>query len=311
LSLLRKRAETMAKLRSFICVEEISTEMQSRATGGPYASLNGDSRKTQRTEFRTDGNRYSIRCQTWGNVKSATVFIPEDRCPYNSLLWDGKTFIRCVASMDTAGTVTIDTRLNEAQARQRMKHPALWGSLGGRAEEVLGKARNFTVRTNLEQVGQAKCHVIDAVTPEASYSVWIDPERGDNIVQATILFKNPKVSFSLERVVCKEIAGTWIPVEGYQHRSQTFANGDYTRNVDHLKIPDITLNPDPKGLGPFVPDDIKNGALVEINPGLEPSIDRLLPVWQDGRVVDKQGRVLFDSGLMNTSADKSTPAGKK
>jgi len=36
----------------------------------------------------------------------------------------------------------------------------------------------------------------------------------------------------------------------------------------------------------------------------------LLAVWQDGRAVDRQGRILFDSGFRSVNANKPSPGGQ-
>lgn len=73
LAVFSKYAETHSKLRSCRYVLESTTEMQARLTEEPYKARSGTSRTLQRTECRTDGQRYSIRFRTWGNVKSASV----------------------------------------------------------------------------------------------------------------------------------------------------------------------------------------------------------------------------------------------
>jgi hypothetical protein len=120
------------------------------------------------------------------------------------------------------------------------------------------------------------------------------------------------ISYALDGVVCKKLEGAWIPVEGYLRRNRSYRNGDYEKSVEHLKITEITLNPDHQALRSFVPDDIKNGAWAQINPNLGQRFNpKDLPTWQNGRVVDKAGRVLFDSGLKDTKANPAAPTGRR
>jgi hypothetical protein len=315
LSLLQKQVETMAKLRSFRYAEEVSTSNQDRLTVAPYANLNGNSRLMKRYLFSTDGHRSSVRFYTWGNVKSATEFIPQEKCPYNSFLWDGKVFFECVATADKPGRVTVETRANELPSdRQRLDQmlTPLWnrGYVGDTRREILQQAFNLSVRTNREQVGQVRCYVIDASTPGRKFALWIAPERECNIVQVALQNARDSVSWSLEGVVCKQIEGIWIPVEGDVRRSQSFRNGDYAQEVRHHRLTELTLNPDHEALHSFIPDDIKNGASVWFNPVMGQRLVGL-PSWQDGRVVDRQGHILFDSGLTDTNSGTTTPAVKK
>jgi hypothetical protein len=338
LSLLKKHADTMARLHSYMWTEEISAERNARYTDSPLADLTGKSREMKRNEFRTDGNRYSIRLRRWGNAQSATVFVPEECSGFNRFLWDGKRSIGYTASMGntasigTLGRVSIFTHRNEIEGWPKTLTPEVWWTFWSCGlAEIPAKATSLTVRTNLEQVGQAKCYVVEVVTPVTENSVtpparftvydtvWLDPERGHNIVHATQLIKCERgstsrwssTSTSLERVTCKEIEGIWIPMEGQVSRYELYSHNDYERLTSHVQITRIVLNPDHQALRSFVPDDIKNGALVLIDPVAHQRFNvRQLPTWQNGRVVDKQGRVLFDSGLTKTNSRPSTPAGK-
>ena len=295
--LLAQHLEARAKLQSCRYVLESSTELQVRMTGEPYNKKNGTSRSFERTEFRTDGHRYSVRWRTWGNVKSASDFLSEDRCPYNSLLWDGSIFFNVVATTDTPGRVGIDTRHNVGRYRELIsqKQNPLWHFPGARAEQPLLTARSLTLRPHLEQVGQSKCHVLDALTPDAQYTLWLDSVRGCQIVKATMLDGRHSNSNSLDEVVCKAVNGMWIPIEGVVKGSRSYANGDYERRVEHLRITELALNPQHEVLRSFVPDDIQNGAWVQINPSLGDRFNpRDLPLWQDGRVVDRNGRILMN-----------------
>ncbi len=332
LGLLKNRADTMARLRSYIWQEEISTERLARLTGKPFSDLTGASKMMQWNEFRTDGNRYSIRTRVWGNFRSAKIFVPEERSPYNRYLWDGKRSIAYIATMVTPGNVSIYTHRNEPESWPKTSSSELWWLFWDCAlTAVPAKASSLAVRTNLEQVGAAKCFVVDMVTPVTEYSVspparftvydtvWLDPERGHNIVQATkfIKYERASTSIMLERVVCKQVEGIWIPMEGQKRRYDVFSNNDYDRLTNQVRIAKLVLNPDHQALGSFVPDDIKNGAWVLIDPDggtripavrLIPSV---LPLWRDGRVVDAQGRILFDSGLNTTNAVRPNPVGRK
>jgi hypothetical protein len=64
--------------------------------------------------------------------------------------------------------------------------------------------------------------------------------------------------------------------------------------VEHLRMADLTLNPDHAALRSFVPEDIQNGAWVSIDPVVgQPFRPASLPTWQDGRIVEPGGRVLM------------------
>ena len=321
LSLLKQRAECRPILSPFLYTETVSTEMQARGLQAPDDRMNGDHRMLQEFEARGDGNRLGVLWRTWGNAWLTADSVSEDRCPYNSRLWDGKTCFEYITTVDIPGRITIETRPSESRSRQQVSEmlTPLWTSWISR--ELASNAVSLSVRPRLEQVGQAQCYVIDATTrtPQESgnHTVWIDSERGNNIVQVTNSWRYPAsfqrvwVSYSMDRLVFKDIEGVWTPVEGYVIRSDTRRGGGSTRRVEHHTLTKMTLKPDAQALGAFVPDDIKNGARVTIAPGPAERDPHSLPLWQDGRVLDRQGRVLFDSGLTNTNSTKSAPAGEK
>jgi hypothetical protein len=297
LALLDKYAETQDRLRSFCYVEECITELDARATGEPYRKMTGKSRQLHRTEFRSDGARCSVRRRSWGNVKSATDFVPEDRCPYNSYLWDGQTYFGYVAAGGTPGRIEVDTRRNQQRYRQVVfqLHTPLWGRMrDARLDKILQSASALSVRPEAEELAGARCHVIEARTPDARYTVRLDPTRGHNLVKFEVHYLAHSIHYTLDRLVCKEISGAWVPFEGEIRRTQSFPNGDYTRSVEHRKLTEFTLNPDHVALRSFQPDDINDGARVQINPIVKQQFNpRDLPTWQNGRVVDKAGRIIL------------------
>ncbi len=317
LSLLKRHVESRSRLTVFLYTEEVSIETQARGHEPPYDRENGNHREMQEFEARGDGNRLSVRWRTWGSLPSATGSVPADRGPYNSLLWDGKTYFEYTATMYKPGNLVIETRSDASRSLNKVSEmlTPLWSSWISR--ELSSNALSLSVRSRLEQVGQAQCYVIDAVTrtPQESgdYTVWIDSERGNNIVQVTNSFRYPAnflrawVSYSMDRVVFKNIEGVWMPAEGYIVRSDLWRRGGSSRRAEHHTLTKVTLKPDARALGAFVPDDIKNGTSVELKPGPGEKDRRNLPLWQDGRVVDRQGRVVYDSGLTKTNSNQAFP----
>ena len=206
------------------------------------------------------------------------------------------------ARTNATGMFRLDTHPNASRCRQRiqMMQTPLWSCQI--ADEISSKGTSLSVRNKREQIDQVPCYVIEARTPTGKYAVWIAPERGHHILKATVDYKENSISCSLERVECKKIDDVWIPLEGYYTHNQSFPNGQYAKSVRHHKITDIMLKPDHEAMHSFVPDDIKNGTWVQIDPVVgQRIIIRDLPLWQDGRVVDHDGHTLFDSGVKNAN----------
>jgi len=297
LQLLQQYGETQAKLRSVRYLEQISSELQSQCADGPFASLNGSSRSYQRIEFCTDGTRARVSKQHWGNVKSSAIFIPETKAAYNSSLWDGNALYDYVATMDKPGRVAIYTGRPASFYLPRQKKiqeqtTPLWSR--GTVRDIMRRATSLAVRNRREPVNQTPCFVLDAATIEAKYTLWLDPTRGYNIVRSSVVFRNFSGACTLENVQCQKIQQVWMPIQGEVRQTRTFRNGDYTKSVCHHKLSGLALNPDHQTLRSFAPNNVKNGASVHINPVLSQPINRFgVPVWQDGRVLDPQGHILF------------------
>jgi hypothetical protein len=298
LNLLKKHDEYRAGFRSYACVEEITSDYQTKLSDSKWAGINGNSRKSLRTEYRTDGTRYSVAMSYWGNVDSPRTFVPEARRLTQYSLWDGKELF----------VNYIDSRLNQAEGLEKLQLPESWALVGpGTAEPAKdpAKADKLSVRTRLETVGQSQCYVVDSEArysdPPHQYTVqetrWLDPDRGYNIIKATRVRKNEagfSDSATLDNVVCKQIEGLWVPMEANRRKAQTFANGDYMRITSRIKVTTFTLNPDHLALRSFVPH-LSNGQRIALNPqtGQGHTIEQT-PIWRDGRVLDNQGNVLLD-----------------
>jgi len=168
---------------------------------------------------------------------------------------------------------------------------------------VLLKEKNISVRNKKEKIQGVSNYVIDATTERGTYTVWIDPEHGYNFSKV-IAHRQPgdrifssefkaKVNLGEEYLTgvevtkFQEIEGVWIPSETTMEDHRRYANGDYINITESFKVLSMQINPDHDTLGSFLMDDIRNGAsvIVKGDKGKE-------YIWQDGKVVDKAGKVL-------------------
>lgn len=300
--LLDKYAANQDKLKSFICKQEMSADRHALLTEAPYKALSGKSKTKESYEYRFDGSRYNTRLRKWGNVKSSRKFIPKDQAPYNSVLWDGNTYFSYRAGI-RPGTVYIVTRKEDFSRKIWAQHKG-WVRYGPgdvlrgvfhdeRIDLILSKAQTISVRDKTETIGQSQCYAIDAVTKQAKYKVWIDPEHGNNIAKVQVQYGNPNVFFSLKIIRFERINNVWVPMEGIEERRQTHRNGDFQKSVRHIKVTEMILNPDHDTLGSFLPDDIRDGAWVVVE-GIK-GTNRVKGLkgtgytWQNGQIVDVKG----------------------
>jgi hypothetical protein len=158
-----------------------------------------------------------------------------------------------------------------------------------------------SVRDRLGKAGGSGCYIIDAVTGHGKYVLWLDPERGYNIVKAQFLQREGDVypsgetvakgaytHWSMKNVRLEKIDGLWIPIEADSER--TVMGSNPSRTEKHVKRTEVKLSPE---FGPdaFVANDIPNWAPVELL-GSYAIEGRPLYYWHEGKVVDYQGRVV-------------------
>lgn len=314
--LLDKYAETQDKLhRSFIIKSQVSSVHSGVVWGGTWRA---DKQKTYSSiELRFDGDRICHRYYKWGHRDLQNKSIPKHNASYFSTLWDGRTHFSCQihpAKGNPIGHLRICGKFSRERNQQVISFEYCGHELLGfftgeyeRVDSVLRKAIELSVKDRLEQLGGSDCYLIEALTKHARYKLWIDPQHGYNIAKAIVHWSEDAPPYgkehwrtkntlnSLENVRFKEIDDLWVPVEADIVLNKTLHNGEWTKQSWHHKLIEITLNPDHDALGSFVPDDIKNGAVVHLlrlDGGLEPKEEK--HTWQDGQVVDEKGRVIMD-----------------
>jgi len=300
--LLDKYAQTQDKLQSYIIKSEISIKVIRSRSGKRqyYGSI----------ELRFDGIRNKAIGRSWGEVRPIEGDIPREKCIYTSFLWDGKIYLRN-SNNENRGygpshdVVVIDKNKDpyDAQDHVRMSGAcALRGYFFGsteRIDKILNGADKISLRDRMESIGENQCYVIEANTKHGRYKIWIDPERGYNIAKAIIrrsegdiinhgryiLKDGESVFTSLNNVSFEKIDNIWIPMEADAVNANN-VKGD-SRTKVHYKNTEVILNPDHEALGSFVPDDVRNGAKVFVA-----GIDNISYTWQDGKVVDANGKVI-------------------
>jgi hypothetical protein len=189
---------------------------------------------------------------------------------------------------------------------------------------ILKNASKIDVRSQMENVNGVECYVIDAITDNGKYAVWITPEHGYNIAKAEVhksindkYFGAPMnyeapipkgvtfdlkqagkikdVFFFLDSVNFREVNGVWIPDEAI---SRTIINYEDQETIykKHYKRTQIDLDPDFKAIGAFIPD-IPEGADVHLReaPGIRYT-------WEKGKLVPREkGKLVprIDEGALD------------
>lgn len=300
LELLDRYAETQDKLRSsFIIKSEATGIINGYMKGGAHRAK--DMKRSSFTELRFDGDRICNRIRTWGDNLPKTS--------YMSSLWDGNCcsrYTRWYSGIPDHGRIFIgkvgdDTRKKGMIPIGYGGHEILGIFFGDYewVDSVLRQSKNISVRDRMEKIGTSDCYVIEAVVKNrGKYTLWIDPQHGYNIAQATvkkgenaILYGQApkkikvKVLNSLNNVHFKKINDIWLPKEADIELDRRWVNGDFASEKYHYKLIEITLNPDHDALGSFVRDDVRNGTEVILE-----GVPGITYIWQNGKVVDEKGR---------------------
>ena len=315
LELLDKYAATADKFQSFILKSETSRKIN-------YTGIQTIVEPKAITEVRYDGDRCFVKMLQWGKRRiKSKEFIPKEEADCVRHLWDGKLWLnytdsergaeydRIKINRTSEGYKGMSTGLDYGSFLRGFFH----GGKKGRIDSILRQENSASVRADMEKIGESDCYVIEADTKHGKYTFWIDPSHGYHIAKAEIQrneiqWYNHRMSraapkdvrqfYSLKDVRFKKVQDVWTPVEGHVEQSTYSPRGDALIELHHV-VTDITLNPDHDTLGSFEPDFIRNGALVGVV-----GVKGIKYRWQDGQVVDEDGREVDVDKLIKAESDK-------
>ncbi|KPL19112.1 MAG: hypothetical protein AMJ75_12740, partial [Phycisphaerae bacterium SM1_79] len=296
-------ADNQDELKSYILKATIGTGYERRVEGRDERG-----KIHNEIELRFDGSRRRLCCRErwWTDEPWQGHNTSRDKPSYNSLVCEGEVWLNyCSGSLNEPGTVIFTTGKStiEKWFRSNLSRgfgvPALRGYFSGddeRVDTVLRDAARISLREQTERIGGSACWVVDAETNRGDYTIWIDPKHGYNIARAVVrrkagnffygdyrLGKGESIFVSLEDVRFRLVSDQWIPVEAdVREVREALPAGEGLQSKVHYKLKDVILDPDHDSLGSFVPDDIANGSKVYLNDGQY--------TWQNGKVVDAQGR---------------------
>jgi hypothetical protein len=175
---------------------------------------------------------------------------------------------------------------------------------------ILKTASKLTVRPETEEIAGSRCYVLDAVTANGRYSLWLDPEHGYGIAKAQVLksgsdigFGRPlnkhvvsegpaevkttaeqptglqEFTFTMDRVVFAKINDTWIP-EAYSYATQLrYSNGRTISEHKTYKRTLIDPHPDFDAMGAFK---------IDLPEGTEVFVEEAAGIiyrWHDGKPI--------------------------
>jgi len=304
---LHRFTEARKNFTSFIVESEAKNTFNS-----PQHNRSGE--KYTKAEHRFDGTRSSELVFWWGNVDIYSTNVSKDQAHYSSGLWDGENrYWYTRTSPSDPGLVTISRKKDPGGVPKEwtdiIKGKNIvgemmgyhWGDNGKRVDELLlNNAEHLELRQ--EKLRGVDCYVIDAIVKgKGKYKIWIDPihdyhiakihvwrKEGD-YVHTRMAKKNQSTNEMFEILRFQKIGASWFPLE-YKMKRTIIDNGRLSKENKITNITNIVLNPDHDALKSFIPDDIPNEATVKFT-ALPPSKEF---IWQDGKVVDANGKIVMD-----------------
>lgn len=317
--LLDKYAATQDKVKSFI----LRYEDQYRADNNLSHMPGSEKRRLYEGgyigEMRSDGRRHYLRQKLW---QESRPHLPTNKASaesdprFVSTLWDGEQRYQYLRSnvQATRDMVFLNLKGHENARGDDIittcRSRALLGVFEDtyklapygykRVDSELRSAHHISVRSKMENMGGSTCYVIDARTKDSTYKLWIDPEHSYHISKAEINRAGPGIKWGtpeevrlftyLRNVRFERIDDVWVPIEADYGFDRKLIKAGFEKEDHHHKITEFKLDPDHDAMRSFAPDGIRNGTRVLIVGAKGKAY-----TWQDGRVVDENGGVIFDS----------------
>ena len=315
--LLAKFAEAQKRCESYIIRSETILQGESRHNLIPSIKRGTTYKQKYLNEIRSDGQKSYFFEKTWGEFPDGQV-IENEPDEYNCWLWDGKSRYEYQRSNKQAGNDVLflaqegTKNANGDWILYYDKGKYTRGFFDGSTERIdndLKNAQNISVQQKIEVINGAKCYVITATSGNSMCNLWIDFEHGYNIAKALVQRSNGVVGKTntksidtyLRNVRFQKIGDEWVPVEAEYGYKITFNEGGYTKGDCKYKVHEYKLNPDHQKEKSFDTDFIRNGARVSLV-----GVRSIRYIWQDGKVIDQDGKVIIDCLKTEKKSTKHT-----
>lgn len=320
LELLDKYAATQDKLQSYSLKWDDDVVFKG-SISGEWAYASGTRKKLASYQIRTDGYRFYAERDMSGQVFAGSDrIISKDDPTHTAWVWDGVYYWvysvgpksgRKPSKLSSYGRVSIHKGTTEGDIKSTnymggdtfLKGFNFFGE--DRIDKVLRDTRNLSVRKEMVNLNGAKCYIIDGVTKYGKIMLCIDPEHGYNIAKAKlkkqqgdissgkIMSRGDSISITLNNIRFEKIGNIWFLMEADIATVTKQANGDIVKRWIHHKRTELILEPDHNALDSFLWPDVPNGADVRIY-GFKGLNEKVEYSWQDGKVVNKKGKVVLD-----------------
>ena len=313
-----KFVESQKKLKSYIIKANSKTTYVYTGVG----SWNGRGTGYRHSDVRFEGDRVKESLTQWGDVGSRENHVTKENASYASWLWDGKKGyeLRLVGKkrLRTA-KFPGDLQIHEEggtyvdMCKKKYTRTLISPSLGyviGNDQDIGTMFLRADAKVKLldkrSKVNGVDCYVIEAEVPQGGkYKALIDPVHGFNLARLqsrpeTGDFYNGKLykkdmywNNFYEVSEFQEVNGVWLS-KTFKMKDESHDGGydfDYKAETK-TELYEVNLDPDHEKERSFLTDDIPNGTRVR----LERVPLKNVLTWQDGKVIDFEGKVVEPSG---------------
>ena len=262
-------------------------------------------------DFRRDNELFEFII---GDVPDSSL--TKETSTITSRIWDGEKEYQVYQFPNDVYRVTV---MKDNTIKKSLSLNLIYSNLTGvfhgdtkSFDEILSIASDGTSSLRYETVEGSKCIVLESDNSHGNYQVWIDPDRGYNIVKAIITkgpediyFGSPLNSYEfgpsrqdttslsklagtrtmteavikIDNVVLERQGGLWVSVRSDHEKMLKFSDGVINSLKIKCKVEELEVAPDFDKLNAFKVK-VPNGTRVRISefPGIRYE-------WQQGRII--------------------------
>ncbi|MBN2588989.1 MAG: sigma-70 family RNA polymerase sigma factor [Sedimentisphaerales bacterium] len=265
--------------------------------------------KFSQYEIRWDGKRLHVRSYNWNELNPPKESrIREKAGDFRLMNFNNGQLYRHSMAMSTegpAGFIMVNDIDSSIASPEQSFQGYFWTS-NNRLDKVLEDAKSISLRSEMEEINDSKCYVLDTHINLGKISIWIDPAHGYQLAKFEVkctegdyapgskLKKGQSFHNLVQFGNFKQIDDIWVPMEYKASNEHIFGpEGKHMAKLNYKRT-EIVLNPDHDALGSF-DSPLKN-------PKNDPELRNGTPVqiagfkrftWNDGKLLDENGEV-FD-----------------
>ena len=305
----RNYTATLAKQEKFALKFTREHVRHTQGGGTALQDIQGTTTRYMTGELITDGHRSVYRTSKWGQLFDRDRPFSKDNPYYHMYTYDGQkvlTYTRHPTyERQPHGGLMIDPnpprRAQNVLPGYNGKFLLGYFVLGAlRMDEVMAdSSTRVSVRDEPETINGVDCHVLDVTSQYGRATLWLDPEHGYNVAQASSHFKGGDIHLAgtnkrfgssykqdnyYKAISFELVDGVWFPTKGTMEYEGSDSRSWWAYNISDT-FANVKLNPDMNAALSTAEADIPDGAVGAYRGQHIPVGSSSPYVWQDGRMV--------------------------